>query len=146
MNQKFAFAILLNAAAFLVQNYFGWVGIGLENAILITLISSAFICSSVELIFLIFTAVWLLNWQPAPSFELIALAVIPLAVHYLWKIFPGSLITAYFGTLVLGITIWYLAVDIQLVTQFAFLIAREVLFGVIIGMLLLTSVIRYEKA
>jgi hypothetical protein len=75
------------------------------NITLAVLIASAFVFSFLELLVLDLLAVFILNWQPAPSIAIIVFALVPLAAFAFrkvtrWHGWIGSLIAIAAGFLI----------------------------------------------
>jgi hypothetical protein len=69
------------------------------------LIAFAFIFDFLELLFFDLLAIFIINWQPAPSVALIAFAIIPLVAYSLRRIFHaepwlGVIVAIFFGFLI----------------------------------------------
>src|SRR5580693_6064425 len=82
---KFFSALAILLLALFLQFLFAGAGWHLDLA-LAALIAFAFILDFWELLALDLLAVFLLNWQPAPSIALLAFALIPLAVFVFHKL------------------------------------------------------------
>ncbi|OGY99466.1 MAG: hypothetical protein A2945_01250 [Candidatus Liptonbacteria bacterium RIFCSPLOWO2_01_FULL_52_25] len=88
MSYKFIVALLAVAlGAFLqvvVGNALGiWV-----NFALAALITTSFFVGVVELVALILLSIFVLSWQPAPSFEILVFGALPFVVFFIHKRFP----------------------------------------------------------
>jgi hypothetical protein len=88
MMRFFSGLIVLCIAIFL-QFQLATAGIHFDFVIAI-LIAFAFIFEFLELLFFILMGILLVNWQPAPSVALVALALIPILVYAIRKLFHAE--------------------------------------------------------
>lgn len=95
-------AIALFAQIFLASG--GWY----INFSLIVLLALAFMLDFFELLVLDLVAVWLLNWQPAPSFTLLAFAVIPLGAFALRRLTHTETWVGAIAGVAVGLVIFYI--------------------------------------
>lgn len=117
MNRTMLAAVLLCVIAFLLQVRFGGSGLGFENAVLVTLIALACVLDVLQITLLGVIAAWFLNWQPGVSAEIVLLVMIPVLVSLLKGTFPGLFLVGYWGAVILGVGLWYVAADFRLIME-----------------------------
>ena len=128
--------ILISVLALLLQLKLGRVGAGLENAVLLALIGLAFVLSWSELCMLIAVAIWILNFQPWFSTELLLLVIIPLAVRLTREFLPAVPFVSFLLAAGIGVGIWYFFADVHFIIQFPQLFLWEIFTGVVWAALL----------
>lgn len=132
----FLFLLLALALELFLENTFGpWI-----NFALAALIASAFCLSFTELLFLILFSVFVLNWQPAFSLDMLVFAVLPILIFVLKKLIPfkawlGNLIMLGVGALglylILGPYFLLKEFNIFLLDLFGVLMFGELTFAVL---------------
>jgi hypothetical protein len=116
MTTRHILAILFLLLAFGLQFFFASTGIFI-NFILAVLVAFAFCFDFWELIIFILAAVFVINWQPALSWEIVLFALLPLAAYtarYLWRTWSAWI--ANLGATALAIIILYAAISPQMIT------------------------------
>jgi len=108
MNFKFLGGLILLFIALLLQFFFARAGIFI-NFSFAAIISFAFVFEFWELAFLTLLTVFILNWQPAPSVEILVFALVPIAVHFLHPLFHWQIWLENCIAIVLGFLVLYLA-------------------------------------
>ena len=98
---KFLAGLSVILVAIAIQSFLASVGIYL-NLALAALIALALIFDFWELLFADLLAVFVMNWQPAPSLTLIVFFLIPVAVFFSkhvfrWQLWIHALIAVFFG-------------------------------------------------
>lgn len=134
MRYNFFVAILVLAFGVTLQlfagNTFGiWI-----NFALAALITAAFFVSFLELVVLILFSVFMLNWQPGFSFELLVFSLLPLAVYFAHKLLPFK---PWLGSLVAVITC--LICFYLLVSPWSLIEAPNILFIDIVFVLMFSA-------
>ena len=124
--------------AFFLQFLFAGVGWHLTLS-LAALIAFAFILDFWELLVLDLLAVFIINWQPAPSIALLAFAVIPLGAFIFYKLtrwqgWIGALIA-----IALGFLIFYAIAAPAMFIQNLLLLAMDMVIGLAAGEIILFS-------
>ncbi len=114
MTYKFFIAFLFVAFAIIVQVGLGSVSGVWIDVVLAALITAAFFVDLSELILLISLSVFILNWQPAFSLEMLFLAVLPIAAFFFHKRIPFKPWLANVVVVFLGILILYLLLGLGL--------------------------------
>jgi len=110
---RFILACLFLALAFVLQFWFTSFGIFI-NFSFATLIVLAFLFDIWDVLFFVLAAIFIINWQPAPSWELFVFAAVPFgayAIHHYsqWEAWVASL-----ASIVIGLFILYIAIAPQL--------------------------------
>jgi hypothetical protein len=105
MNRSFFLSILFLLLAFGIQFLFAGSGI-FVNVILATLITLASFFDLFELIVFILLAVFVINWQPAISWEVVLFAVLPIIAYGIrnissWSAWALNLIFIFLGIIIL---------------------------------------------
>ncbi|GEM_PF-918233 len=85
MNYKFSISFLFVLLALFLQVLLGDASGAWINFTLATLIASVFFVDFVELLVLVLFSVFILNWQPALSWEMLFFACLPFAVFSLCR-------------------------------------------------------------
>lgn len=86
MRVRFILGVLVLLLACGFQFWFASAGV-FVNFILATLIAFAFFFDVWELVVFVLFAVFVINWQPAASIDIILFAIIPIIVHVLRRMF-----------------------------------------------------------
>jgi hypothetical protein len=92
------------------------------NIVLALLVTAAFFLNFLELLFLILLAVFVFNWQPAPSPEMAIYAILPILVYWLHRFLPVKPWLGNLSAIFLSIFILYVVVGAD------FLIAAPIVF------------------
>jgi len=132
MNLRFIAAIAVIFLACIVQLWLSSIGI-IANLILVSLVSLSFLFGFWELIFFILLALFIVNWQPAPSEEIILFALIPIGAYLLrkfssWQAWVGNLI-AICG----GLVIVYGVLDFSMITANVGTFFMDLALGLLFG-------------
>ncbi|MBI3589695.1 MAG: hypothetical protein HY093_04790 [Candidatus Liptonbacteria bacterium] len=108
--------------------------------ILVALLVLAFFVDFWKLTFLILVAILWLNWQPALSLEMMALAVLPALSFFGHRFFRGKLWLGVFLAVFFGVLIFYALVDFSFLTVnlriLLQILGADLLFGAIIFLFL----------
>ena len=105
---RFILACLFLALSFVLQFWFASFGIFI-NFIFAALIALAFLFDFWDVLFFVLVAVFVVNWQPALSSELIVFALIPFAAYLIHTYSNWEAWVANLACIVLGLLILYLA-------------------------------------
>jgi hypothetical protein len=106
---RFILAILILLLACSFQFWFASAGMFI-NFILAALIVFAFFFDIWELLVFVLFAVFVVNWSPAPSVDIIVFGIIPLAAYAFHKVFAWTLWTAIPVAIICGFLLLYLAI------------------------------------
>ena len=106
---RFILALLFLALAFVMQFWFASFGVYV-NFILATLITLAFLFDIWDVSFFILAAIFIVNWQPAVSVEIVLIAVLPLAAFLLNRYSLSEPWAANLLCIFLGLLILYLVI------------------------------------
>lgn len=106
---RFILALLFLMLAFVMQFWFASAGISV-NFIFAALIAFAFLFDLWDLIFFILLAIFVVNWQPAWSPELVVFAAVPLGAYFLhtystWEAWAANIFALIAGFLILYISL-----------------------------------------
>lgn len=107
------------------------------------LISFAYVFGFWELLLLIALAVFVVNWQPAASMEIILFAAYPIAVHLSrnmlhWQVWLENILAIFIGFFLLYLSVSLIGFDRQ-----AFFI--DVIAGIIFGTLVVWPLYRWGR-
>ncbi len=133
---KFFGSFLILVLALLLQIYFGdSAGLWISFA-LVALITATFFLDLLGVIVLTLFAVLVLNWQPAPSWELAAFSGVPLLIFTMKKLSPLQPWLNNLLMVFLGVILSYLLTDFRFVFRhfeiFAIDVAAALIFGLLI--------------
>ena len=129
---KFFAGVLILFLAVSLQFWFGSWGL-YANFVLAALVAFAFLFNIQEFIFLLLFGVFIMNWQPAISRDILAFALVPMLVfiarsRFHWDAYIGSAIS-----IVAGITLFYVVLAPAMIVQpfggFLIDIAAALIFG-----------------
>jgi hypothetical protein len=120
--------------AFSLFLQFQLAGFGLWfNLALAVLIAAAFIFDFWELVFLDLFAVFLLNWEPAPTLTLITFALIPIAAFLSKKVIRWESWIHAFVALAVGFLLFYLIIDAHFFTSHLITFVTDLIVGLLVG-------------
>ncbi|HVM76880.1 MAG TPA: hypothetical protein VMU07_01880 [Candidatus Paceibacterota bacterium] len=134
---RFLLACLFLALAFVLQFWFASIGISI-NFIFTALIAFAFLFDFWDVLFFILAAIFVVNWQPAMSWEMFILAAIPFAAYLLHNYSTWEAWVANLACIVIGLLILYIAIaprfftanlGVFFVDLFGCLIFGSIVFG-----------------
>ncbi len=134
---RFILACLFLALAFVMQFWFASFGVFI-NFIFAALIAFAFLFDFWDLLFFVLAAIFVINWQPAFSWELFIFAAVPFAAYILHNYTTWEAWVANLASIVLGLLILYISIAPRLflanlstffVDLFACLIFGSIIFG-----------------
>jgi hypothetical protein len=100
---------------------------------LAALIAFAFILDFWELLILDLVAVFILNWQPAPSAALIAFALVPVLAFAFYKLTHWHGWTGVLVAVIVGFLIFYIAAAPSLFIRNSLLFALDLVMGLLVG-------------
>ena len=132
---NFLAALLMVAVAVVLQLKFGSViGYG-HDFVLAALVGAAFFASFSELLVLVFFSIFILNWQPGVSVEMLAIFILPVVTFLGRGALPGKPWFTSVGFLIFSILLFYMAADFNgLLRNFSEVIISA-FFGVLFGVL-----------
>ena len=133
MRFKFLTAVIALILAIVLQLFLGEVLGVWTNIVLASLVTAAFFLNFLELLFLILLAVFVLNWQPAPSLEMALYAALPISTLLMHKFFPFK---SWLGNLVaifLALLIFYLAVGPRFLITSPVVFLWDLAIGLVLG-------------
>ena len=110
---RFILALLFLALAFVLQFWFASIGVS-ANIILASLVTFALMFDIWDLIFFILAAIFIINWQPAFSIEIVLFAALPLAAYLFNRYSPSEAWVANIVAVAISVLVLYLAVAPQL--------------------------------
>ena len=146
MKLKFFAGLVILFIALALQFWFSSVGISL-NLSFAALICFAFIFGFWELLTLILIAVFIINWQPAVSLEILIFALFPVAAHFSpglfrwrWQPWTEPPIAIFFGFLIL-----YFAAAATKVLSYWQPFLLDVAAGLMFAALIFFPLYRWEK-
>ena len=126
---------LIVAIAVVFQLKFGGViGYGYDFA-LAALIGAAFFVSFLELLVLALFTIFLINWQPGMSIEMLSILILPTITFLGRRILPGKAWFSSIGFLFFGILLFYVVADFNEFLNNFGTILSSALFGVLFGVL-----------
>lgn len=136
---RFLIAFLFLALAAVLQFWFASFGVFI-NFIFAALIAFAFLFDILDVIFFILLAIFIMNWQPAFSWELLIFGLVPLAAYLLHQNSSYEVWAANLASIFLGLLIMYLVIAPRLFlsdwkTFFIDLVVCLVFGGIIFGAL-----------
>lgn len=133
---RFSTSFLILVLALFLQIHLGDLSGIWINFSLATLITVAFFLDLFQLSFLILFAVLILNWQPAPSWELTVFSAVPLIVFMAKKLLPLQPWLNNIFMIFLGTILFYVFIDPRFVLQnfkvFLTDFAAVTLFGILV--------------
>lgn len=109
MRIRFILAILILLLACALQFWFASAGI-FVNFILASLIAFAFYFDVWDLLVLVLFAVFIVNWQPSASLDIVIFGIIPIGAHAFHAIFRWTPWVAAPAAVIVGFAVLYLAV------------------------------------
>jgi hypothetical protein len=109
MRLRSIIAILILLLACALQFWFASAGTFI-NFILATLIVFAFFFDIWELLVFTLFAIFVVNWQPAPSADIFLFGILPIAAYAFHKVFAWTVWAAIPAALVCGFFLLYLAI------------------------------------
>lgn len=108
MRIRFILALLILIFACALQSWLASINIFVD-LILATAITFAFFFDIVELLVFILFSIFVINWQPAISAEIVLFGLIPLAAYGFHKVFAMVLWAAVPIAVIVGFLIFYIA-------------------------------------
>jgi predicted MPP superfamily phosphohydrolase len=138
MRYRFLGAFLTLVLAILIQLYLSSAAGIWINMALGVLIAAAFFTNFLELIFLVLFSVFILNWQPAISLEIVVFSLLPLSAFFIGKFIPFRPRLSNTIMILLGVPVFYL------ILGFDFLIARPNIFLLDLLLSLVSGVLAFE--
>lgn len=133
MRLKFLTAVIVLVLAVVLQLFLGEVLGVWTNIVLASLVTAAFLLNFLELLFLILFAIFVLNWQPAPSLEMALYAALPILTLLLRKFFPFK---SWLGNLIAissALLIFYLAVSPRFLITSPIVFLLDLASGLVLG-------------
>lgn len=105
---RFILALLFLTLAFVMQFWFASFGLFI-NFILAALITLSFLFDIWDVLFFILAAIFIVNWQPAFSVEIVLFAALPLAAFFINRYSSSEPWAANLACIFFGLLILYLA-------------------------------------
>ena len=142
---RFVLGILILLLSCALQFWFASAGV-FVNFVLAALIVFAFFFGIGELAVFILAAIFILNWQPAVSADIVVFAVIPVAAFAFHRAFRVNPWIAAPGAIVAGFALLYLAVAPAALFAGGELFLRDLFGGLVFGMLAFIALERLDFA
>lgn len=143
MTLKFVAGLTILFIAFMLQFWLASVG-WYTDLSYAALISFAFVFGFWELLALVLIAVFIINWQPAPSVEIFVFALFPLVVYFSRNILRSQPWFQDFLAIVIGFSVLYLSVARAAFYWNAFL--ADLVGGILFASIFFFPLYRWGKA
>jgi hypothetical protein len=133
MRYRFFIALFFVALGTFLQIMVGSASGMWFNFALATLISAVFFMSIIELLSLVVSALFVLNWQPAFSFELLVFSALPFVVFSAYKFFPFKPWLMNVIAILLSIPIFYFVFDVRFVVDAPVILLWDIVASTMFG-------------
>ena len=133
MSYKFLNAFLIVCIALTLQFLVGEASGMWLSLTLAALVASAFFLDFLELITLALFSVLILNWQPAFSFEMLLLMVLPLVTFFFHKLIPFAPIVGNAILFAISIIIFYVSIGGGFIMHSPSVFFLDVLASLLLG-------------
>jgi hypothetical protein len=140
---RFILALLYLTLAFVMQFWFASFGVFI-NFIFVALIAFGFLFDIWDVLFFTLAAVFVINWQPALSWELFVFTAIPIAAYFLHNYSTWEPWIANLATIVLGLLVLYLVAAPQFFIANLGPLSADLFAGLIFGSVIYGSLNRRE--
>jgi hypothetical protein len=142
MTLKLLAGLLILFIALTLQFWFASVGWSFDLSFA-ALISFAFIFDFWELLVLIFLAVFIVNWQPRVSLEILIFGLYPIVLYFSkgilhWQVWLENAVTTFLGFLILYLIAGHGSVNLHLFLP-------DVVAGMIFGALIFVPLYRWGR-
>jgi len=141
---KFLEALILLSMAVFLQLTLGEVSGVWINFPFAALIALSFFLGFWELVITVLIAVFLLNWQPSVSLEMVILAAFPLLSLWLHKLLPWQIWLSTLVAIFVGFLILYLSIGAVLIVKQANLFLIDLFGGLVYG-ILVSKLMEFRK-
>ncbi len=144
MTLKLTAGLLILFVAFALQGWLASEGWRLD-LVFPALITFAFLFSFWEMLLLTLLGVFILNWQPAASVEILIFAIVPVAVYFSKHILPWQPWAENLFMIALGTLLLYAIVAGSAFMHYLGALTDDLAAGLIFGTLIFASLWRWEK-
>jgi hypothetical protein len=141
---RFILALLFLTLAFVMQFWFASFGVFIDF-ILATLITLSFLFDIWDVLFFILAAIFIVNWQPALSIEIMLFAALPLAAFLVNRHTSSEPWAANLASICLGLVILYLAAAPSLFFAEWKIFLTDLVSCLIFGSIVFTALNRREN-